>query len=144
MAHSITEGFLIMWLPTRPQIDAASRHAITAGGVAITILGLQAKGVSLDDVKNLINSLGDTVNTIVQLVGAAGVLYGAIRAAHSASPTSQVASVKAIATDPSSDVSVDAKNALIAATIALPEVQTIVTDAKTAAASPSPSVVPAP
>ena len=47
----------------------------------------------------------------------------------------------AVAADPTIPTSVEAKNTLIAATISLPEVQTIVTDAKTAAESPSPSVV---
>jgi hypothetical protein len=50
----------------------------------------------------------------------------------------------AVASDKSIPQSVDAKNTLIAATIALPEVQTIVTDAKTAMESPSPSVISAP
>lgn len=153
-----------MWLPTKDQVDAASRHAITAAGVAVTILGLQAKGVSMENVTALINSLGSTVNTLVQLVAAAGVVYGGIKAARSASPTNQVAKVQEMATGPASPVAVsaqaalvnavsaiaqdksipasdDAKNTLIAATIALPEVQTIITDAKTAQASTSASVV---
>lgn len=50
----------------------------------------------------------------------------------------------AVAMDKSIPASEDAKNTLVAATIALPEVQTIVTDAKTAAASPSSSVIAAP
>ncbi len=52
-----------------------------------------------------------------------------------------VQATAAIAQDKSIPASDDAKNTLIAATIALPEVQTIVTDKKTALASPSPSVV---
>lgn len=47
----------------------------------------------------------------------------------------------AVAQDKSIPTSEEAKNTLVAATIALPEVQTIVTDTKTALASPSPSVV---
>ena len=153
-----------MWLPTKAQIDAASRHAITAAGMAVTIFGLQAKGVSMDDVKALITSLGDTVATLVQLIGAIGVMYGAFKAAHSASPTSQIDSVKAIAIGTAGPLAVDAqkalieatsavaqdntipksedaKNTLIAATIALPQVKTIITDSKTADASPSSSVI---
>lgn len=155
-----------MWLPTKAQVDAASRHAITAAGVAVTIFGLQAKGVSMDNVKTLIESLGTTANTIIQLIAAAGVLYGSIKAANSASPTNQIASTAAIASDPSLPQAVDAqaalvkataaiasnnvlaksdeaKQTLIAATIALPEVQTIVTDKATADAAPSESVVAA-
>jgi hypothetical protein len=156
-----------MWLPTKGQVDAASRHAITAAGVAVTIFGLQAKGVSMEQVTALISSLGETVNTILQVVAAAGVLYGGIKAANSASPTNRIADVRnlatgaasadavaaqsalieataAVAQDHSIPASVDAKNTLIAATIALPEVQTIVTDKKTADASPSPSVISVP
>lgn len=155
-----------MWLPTKAQVDAASRHAITAAGVAVTIFGLQAKGVSMDNVKSLIESLGNTANTIIQLIAAAGVLYGAMKAANSASPTNQIANTAAIASDPTLPQAADAqaalvkataaiasnnileksdeaKQTLIAATIALPEVQTIVTDKKTADASPSESVVAA-
>lgn len=128
-------------LPTKAQVDAASRHVITAAGVAVTIFGLQAKGVSMDNVTTLINSLGSTVNTLVQLIAAAGVLYGAVKAAHSASPSSQVANVQALAVDAKQPEAESAKQALIAATISLPEVQTIVTDQKTADAAPSESVV---
>lgn len=156
----------MLWLPTKAQVNAASRHAITAVGVAVTIFGLQAKGVSMDQVTAVINSLGDTVNTLVQVVAAVGVLYGGIKAANSASPVNQIAQVReiatgaagpaavdaqkamieatsAIASDPSIPASKDAKQSLIAATIALPEVQTIVTDKETAAAAPSESVVAA-
>jgi hypothetical protein len=155
-----------MRLPTKSEVDAATRHVGTAIGVAITIFGLQAKGVNMDAVKVAIESMGATVNALIQLIGAIGVVYGGIQALRSASPTNQIAQVQAIAIGPSSSAaisaqkvlieatsaiaqdpsipaSVEAKNTLIAATIALPEVQTIVTDAKTAAASPSPSVVPA-
>lgn len=154
-----------MWLPTKAQVDAASRHAITAAGVAVTIFGLQAKGVSMEQVTSLINSLGSTINTLVQLLGAAAVVYGGIKAANSASPSNQIANTAAIAADPTQPQSVqaqaalvnataaiasnnvpkseEAKQTLIAATIALPEVQTIVTDKATAAAAPSESVVAA-
>ena len=110
-----------MWLPTKPQIDAASRHAITAAGVAVTIFGLQAKGVSMDQVTLLISSLGATINTLVQVIAAVGVLYGGIKAANSASPTSQIASVKAIAAA-SAPLAVDAKAALLDAVAAQTEV----------------------
>jgi len=155
-----------MWLPTKGQVDAAKRHVITAVGVAVTIFGLQAKGVSMEQVTPLINALGDTVTTILQVIAAIGVLYPALKAASTASPANRIADVRNLATGAASDdavaaqsalieataavaldrtipASVEAKNTLIAATIALPEVQTIVTDAKTAAASPSPSVIPA-
>jgi hypothetical protein len=52
-----------------------------------------------------------------------------------------VQATSTIAQNKSLPANQDATNTLIAATIALPQVQTIVTDAKTAAASLSPSVV---
>jgi len=113
-----------MWLPTKGQIDAASRHAITAAGVAVTIFGLQAKGVSMEQVTALISSLGETVNTLVQVIGAAGVLYGAVKAANSASPTNRIADVRAIATGSASAVAVDAQKALIEATSAVAQDKT--------------------
>jgi predicted methyltransferase len=116
-----------MWLPNRSQVDAASRHAITAAGVAVTIFGLQAKGVSMEQVTALINSLGETVNTLVQLVAAAGVVYGGIQAAKSASTSSQIARVQAIATGPASADAADAQKALIEATSAVAQDTTIPT-----------------
>jgi hypothetical protein len=111
-----------MWLPTKLQVDAASRHAITAASVAFTIFGLQAKGIKMEDVSTLINSLGTVVNTVLQIVAAAGVIYGGLKAANSASPTSQIASVKAIAQDNSAPIAVEAKAALLDAVAAQPEV----------------------
>lgn len=108
-----------MWMPTKPQIDAASRHVITAVGVAVTIFGLQAKGVDMNQVKVVIESMGATVNTIIQLVAAAGVLYGGIKAANSASPVNQIASVQQIATGAAGPVASDAQKALIEATSAV-------------------------
>lgn len=82
-----------MWLPTKSQVDAASRHAISIAGTAFVIFGLQAKGVSLDQVKEIIGALGGTVNDIVLLVGTVAPLYAMLKASHSASPTSQAISV---------------------------------------------------
>ena len=141
-----------MWLPTKPQIDAASRHVITAVGVTA-----------------LINSLGSAVGSLVQVIAAAGVVYGGIKAANSASPTSQIATVRqmatsgstapqtadaqkalveatsAIALDPTLQSNQDAKVALIDATAALPEVvgDIKVADPVLAAATASPQVKPA-
>jgi len=132
-----------MLLPTKDQVNAAGRHVITAAGMAITIFGLQAKGVTLEGVTTFINSLGETINTIVQFLGAAGIFYAAIKAGHAVAPTSQIAAVQAIATGPKDEVQKSAKDALVAATISLPQVQTIVTDAETANDAVSPDVVQA-
>jgi hypothetical protein len=60
-----------------------------------------------------------------------------------AAQTALIEGTKAVALDTSIPKSVEAKNTLVAATIALPQVKTIVTDAQTADASPSPSVIAA-
>ena len=156
-----------MWLPTKPQVDAASRHAISIAGTAIAIFGLQAKGVTIDQVTAVIQSLGSAVNDIVVLIAAVAPFYAMIKASHSANPSVQGASLAATASGPASPAAAEAQkaiiqatsaiaqdgtipasqeatNTLVAATIALPQVQTIVTDKKTAEASPSASVVAAP
>lgn len=123
-----------MWLPTRAQVDAAKQHVITAVGVAVTIFGLQAKGVSMDQVKAVIEGLGDTANTLIQLVAAVGVLYGGIKAMNSASPTNQIAAVKDIATGPASPAASDAQKVLIEGVSAIAQDKSIPTnkDAKVA------------
>lgn len=132
-----------MWLPTKAQVDAATRHAISIAGTAIVIFGLQAKGVSVEQVTAAINALGSGINSIVLVLAALAPIYAGLRASQSASPTNQVAQVQAIANDPTQPAAQGAKQALIAATISLPEVQTIVADKETAAAAPSESVVAA-
>jgi len=110
-----------MYLPTKAQVDAASRHAITIAGTAIAIFGLQAKGVSIDQVKAAIEALGSTVNSLVVLLAALGPVYAAVQASRSASPTAQVQQVQQIAaTQP--ELAKDAKVALLDATASLPEV----------------------
>lgn len=84
-----------MWLPTKSQVDAASRHAISIAGTAFVIFGLQAKGISLDQVKEIIGALGGTVNDIVVLLGTLGPLYALLKAGHTASPTQQAQAVGA-------------------------------------------------
>lgn len=114
-----------MWLPTKGMVDAAKRHVITAVGVAVTIFGLQAKGVSMDQVTTLINALGDTVTTVLQVVAAVGVLYGGIKAASTATPANRIADVRNLATGAASDDAVAAQSALIEATSAIAQDNTI-------------------
>ena len=82
-----------MWLPTKAQVDAASRHAITAVGVAVTIFGLQAKGVDIAKVTEVIQALGSTVNNLVVVAGTMAGLYAALKASSTASPTAQAKAV---------------------------------------------------
>lgn len=84
-----------MWLPTKGQVDTAGRYATAVAGTAITIFGLQNKGISLDQVKAVIQALGDTVNQIAILAGAAATLYAGIKGVFKSSPTQQAASVAA-------------------------------------------------
>ena|SRR6185312_2597787 len=155
-----------MWLPTKPQVDAASRHAISIAGTAIAIFGLQAKGITLDQVKEVIGALGSAVNDIVVLIAAVAPFYAMIKASHSANPSVQGASLAATASGPASPAAVEAQkaiiqatstiaqdqsipasqeaaNTLVKATIALPQVQTIAADETTRKAVGDPSVVSA-
>lgn len=84
-----------MWLPTRAQVDAVSRHAITVGGTAVVLLGLQAKGLDVNKIKEIIQALGESVNSIVVLLGALAPLYALLRASHLASAVEQAKSVEA-------------------------------------------------
>lgn len=114
-----------MRLPTQSEVNAATRHVGTAVGVAVTIFGLQAKGIDMAAVKTVIESMGTTINTIIQLVAAIGVVYGGIQATRSASTSNQIAQVKQIATGEKSAEAVDAQKALIEATSAVAQDNTI-------------------
>lgn len=87
-----------MWLPTRAQVDSASRHAITIVSTATVIFGLQARGFDPQVIISVIQSLGPAVNDIVNLIGAGAAAYAMLKASHSASPTSQSASLGANST----------------------------------------------
>jgi len=135
-----------MRLPTQSEVNAATRHVGTAVGVAVTIFGLQAKGVDMAAVKTVIESMGSTINTLIQLVAAIGVVYGGIQATRSASTSNQIAQVQQIATGEKSVESVDAQKALIEATKAVAQDNSIPTskEAKVAildAAASLPEVV---
>lgn len=84
-----------MWLPTKGQVDAASRHAITAVSTAVAIFGLQAKGLDPQQVVAAIQALGSTVNDLVVLISTAGVVYAGLKASHTASPANQAKAVTA-------------------------------------------------
>jgi hypothetical protein len=114
-----------MWLPTKGMVDAAKRHVITAVGVAVTIFGLQAKGVSMENATALINALGDTATTILQVIAAAATIYGGIKAASTATPANRIADVRNLATGAASEDAVAAQAALIDATSAIAQDNTI-------------------
>jgi hypothetical protein len=83
-----------MWLPNKNQVDTAGRYAGAIAGTAITIFGLQAKGITLDQVKVVIAALGDTVNQLVILAGIMAPLYATIKGVFKSSPTQQAISVE--------------------------------------------------
>lgn len=84
-----------MWLPSQAQVNTAGRYATAIAGTAITIFGLQAKGITLDEVKEVIGALGPVVNDLVTLIGVLGTAYASIKGFTQSSPTAQAASVAA-------------------------------------------------
>lgn len=84
-----------MNLPTQNQVNTGIRYATAIAGTAITIFGLQAKGITFDQVKALIQALGDVVNYLVIALTSAGALWASIKGVSSASPASQAASLTA-------------------------------------------------
>ena len=84
-----------MNLPTKDQINTAGRYAGTIAGTAIAIFGLQAKGISVDQVKEVIAAAGTVVNDMIILISAAAPLYAAIRGIMSSSAKGQAAAIGA-------------------------------------------------
>lgn len=84
-----------MWLPTQAQINTAGRYATVIASTAIGIFGLQAKGFSLDQVKDVIAALGSVINNILILVSAVAAVYASVKGVSSSSPTNQAAAVAA-------------------------------------------------
>lgn len=126
-----------MRFPTKAEIDTAGRYATAVAGTAITIFGLQAKGISLDQAKAVIQAAGDTVNQLGILIAAAATLYATFKGIFKSGPAQQVASVVALTENPDSSVSRAAKVALLDGAAGLDEVRTPirVTDAALAAAT---------
>lgn len=127
-----------------PPVLAALRYALTAIAPLFALAGFAF--LTPDKINSIIASaqqIGTAAASIAALLGiilpiAAGI-YGSL----SATIKSQIGRVKDVAQDTSQPLAEDAKQALIAATIAQPSVQTIVTDKTTADAAPSESVVAA-
>jgi len=84
-----------MWLPTQAQVNTAGRYATAVAGTAITIFGLQAKGFTLDQAKDVIAALGTTVNSVVILLGALASAYAAIKGIKSSGQSGQGAQIGA-------------------------------------------------
>jgi hypothetical protein len=84
-----------MQMPSQAQINTAGRYAGAIAGTAFTIFGLQAKGISLDQVKLAISELGSVANDIILFTGTAVTLYGSIKGVLSSSSKGQAASIGA-------------------------------------------------
>lgn len=84
-----------MNLPTKTQVDTAARYATAIAGTAFAIFGLQAKGISLDQVKAVIAALGDVANNVIILLATIAPLYVAGRGIKTSSPTGQATAIGA-------------------------------------------------
>lgn len=84
-----------MNLPSQAQVNTAGRYAGAVIGTAFTIFGLQAKGISLDQVNGLITALGTVVNDGVIVIGMLMPLYVTIKGIISSSANGQAAALGA-------------------------------------------------
>lgn len=84
-----------MSLPTQAQVNTAARYASVIAATMFGLLNLQALGVTLDQIKAVIEALGSTVNSILTLLSAAAALYAAYKGVKGSSPTGQAASIGA-------------------------------------------------
>jgi hypothetical protein len=81
-------------LPTQNQVNAATRHIISAVGGAIIMFGLSSK-INIDTLTVAINAFGSIINSVVIIVGVVAPLLSGYFASRSASPASQAASMAA-------------------------------------------------
>lgn len=84
-----------MNLPTQNQVNAATRHLISAAGGAIIMFGLSSK-INIDTLTTAINAFGNIINNAVIIAGIVAPAIAAFYASRSASPASQAASVAAV------------------------------------------------
>lgn len=127
-----------------PPVMAAVRYFLTALSPLLAVVGIVALSPQqIDKIITVAQQLGTTVAALVALLGVLTPLLAGAYGTISSTFKSNVERVKLDALDKKNPLAEDAKQALIAATIAQPSVQTIVTDQKTAEAAPSESVVAA-
>lgn len=126
-----------MNLPTQNQVNTGIRYATAIASTAIAIFGLQAKGISFDQVKAVIQALGDVVNYLVIALTSAAALWASIKGVTSASPANQAASITAsvpgtvVVTTPEIAASTPSSPNVIANTETVATVSAAVNDAKT-------------
>lgn len=127
-----------------PPVLAALRYALAAIAPLFALAGFAF--LTPDKINSIIASvqqIGTAAASIAALLGVILPIVVGIYGSLSATIKNQIGRVKEIAKDTSEPLAEDAKQALIAATIAQPSVQAIVTDKTTADAAPSESVVAA-
>lgn len=128
------------------QLNVALRYIGTSLGTLFTIFGAM-QFVTPDQVSQLTVAVHDFNQSILSAYGALTKMWiilgpvGVIILARLGVKSSSVQAMGQKLLSIAIGGSKDAQNTLVAATIALPQVQTIVTDKETALASPSPSVV---
>lgn len=128
------------------QLNAALRYIGTSLGTLFTIFG-GMQFITPDQVVQLLGAVHDFNESVLSAYGALTKMWiilgpiGVVILARVGVKSSSVQAMSQKLLSVASGGNKDAKNTLIAATIALPQVQTIVTDEETALASPSPSVV---
>lgn len=152
---------LISKLFSSPVI-ALLRYALAAIGPLFALAGFAVLTPDrINHIVEVVQQFGMAAAAVSALLGVVIPITVAIYGAIKSTFKSQISRVKELANNPElanaeaqkalisatsqiAPKNEDAKQALIAATIAMPSVQTIVTDAATAAAAPSESVVAAP
>lgn len=82
-----------MNLPTKDQVNAASRHLLSALGGAVVMFGIGSK-VDMGTVTTIVNTFGSLINDVVLLIGVLAPVYAGWRAQQSAQPASQAASLE--------------------------------------------------
>lgn len=125
-----------------PPVLAALRYLFVALAPLAALFGFAGlTPQKIDAIIEIAKQAGVLVGAITAFAGIVGpIVLGAI-GTFKATGKEQIKTVGTIASDPSQPLAQDAKQVLIAATIAQPEVRTIVADPVTATASPSSDVV---
>ena len=141
-------------VPSQDQVVKQLQIIIPALGTIVTAVGISSAAVnsweqialaSIGPISYLVCGIWSLIsNTQASKIKAVqDIATGPASAAAVQAQTAIIQAAGAIAQDPSIPTSKAAGDALITATIALPNVQTVVTDQKTADSHPSPSVVAA-
>lgn len=78
-----------MNLPERPQVASLVSHAVVVAGTTLALLGLQNRGIYLDQIKVVIKDLGEVANSVVMVLSAAAAVCATYKGFNASSPASQ-------------------------------------------------------